>query len=629
MRRILVSLGAAAFLLVLAFLISPGGPVSLSWLPVYSPKILFIIAYLVVGSDVLLGAARGILRGRVFDELFLMSIATLGALVIGYYEEAIGVMAFYRIGEALQESAYDKSLRSIRALLALRPDVARVRRDGRWLEMAPEKAVVGDSFMVKPGERVPLDGTVIEGASFIDTSSVTGESIPKSVGPGSDILSGFIALDGSLTARATKTAENSAAARIISLVDDASKAKAKSERFVTRFARVYTPIVVGLSLCIAFLPPIAGMGSLAEWSYRALVLLVISCPCALVVSVPLAYFAGIGAAAGRGILIKGGETVDRLSKSGSIVFDKTGTLTNGRFVIWKVMPEPGWDEAGVLTLAAAAESHSRHPLAESIRKAAEERGLSIGSEDEASAIREIPGAGVCAEVGGRRICVGNDKLFEIEGIPVWKSDSKNEKDEGSTIIRIAVDGSPAAVLTAGDDPRSETREALSALKTLGVHRIAMLTGDTQESALRVARRLDIPELSAELTPEGKLEKLKDIVKETASTGRSTVFVGDGVNDAPALALADVGVAMGDGTDVAVERADVVLLSGDLSLLVDAVRRSKTTQAIAVQNIALSLGVKAAIFILGVAGIAGMWAAVFADVGVALLAIVNSLRTMRR
>jgi Cd2+/Zn2+-exporting ATPase len=628
MKRLGITFGSAALVLLLAYLVSPGGLLSAPWLPAYAPTVLLVAAYLIVGADVLWGAMRGIGRGRLFDELFLMSVATLGALVIGYYEEAIGVMAFYKIGEALQEAAYEKSVRSIRALLALRPDTARVRRNGAWIEMPPEKAEVGEDFMVKPGERVPLDGTVLEGAAFLDTSSVTGESLPRSVGPGSEILSGFIALDGSMTAKATKSAEDSTAARIVSLVESASKAKAKSERFVTRFARVYTPIVVAAAVLIAFLPPIGGLGSLAEWSYRALVLLVISCPCALVVSVPLAYFAGIGAAARRGILIKGGETIDSLSKAGTIVFDKTGTLTNGKFVLRAVLPEPGWDENTVLALAAAAESRSRHPLAESIRAAAAERGLSIGSEDVASAIRDIPGAGVCAQVGGRRILAGNDRLFEKERVSGWTRDPRAEGIEGGTMVRVAVDGVPAGLLVAGDEPRNETHAAIPALSRLGINRIAMLTGDTEEAALGIARRLGISEVASALTPEGKLRRLEQIVGETASTGRSTVFVGDGVNDAPALALADAGVAMGGGTDAAVERADAVLLSGDLGLLVEAVQRSRTTRAIAAQNIVLSLGVKAAIFALGAAGIAGMWAAVFADVGVALLAIGNSLRTMR-
>ncbi len=624
MKKLLASFGAAAVLIAASYLAGPGGALGGLGSPAFLPRALLIAAYLAAGYDVLLAAVRRIARGDVFNELFLMSLATVGALIIGYDEEAIGVMAFYKVGEALQEAAYERSVRSVRALMALRPDTARVRRGEAWIEMPPEEAAVGDLFMVKPGERVPLDGRVVEGESFVDSSSVSGESAPRSAGPGSEILSGFVALDGSLTARATRAAADSSAARVIALVEGASRAKARTERFVTRFARVYTPIVVGAAALVAFGPPIAGLGSLSEWAYRALVLLVISCPCALVVSVPLAYFAGIGGAARRGVLIKGGRAMDALARAGTVVLDKTGTLTKGEFSVRAVLPEPGWDEGAVLAFAAAAESRSLHPIAAAIRAEAERRGLSSGSEDEASSIREAPGAGVAAEVGGRRVLAGNDRLFAAEGIGGWTRGGAAD----ATMVRVAVDGKPAGLILAGDEPKVEAARAIRELGELGVRRTVMLTGDAPEPAMRVAEALGIAEAEAGLSPEGKLDILERIVRETSASGWTTVFVGDGVNDAPSLARADAGIAMGAGSDAAVESADAVLLSGDLGLVARAIRRSRATRSIAAQNIALALGTKAVVFGLGIAGEAGMWAAVFADVGVALLAIGNSLRTMR-
>jgi len=500
MKKLLGTFAAAAILLAASYLAAPGGSLGALGLPPLLSRLLLVAAYLAVGLDVLLAAARRLARGDVFNELFLMSLATIGALAIGYDEEAIGVMAFYKIGEALQDAAYEKSVRSIRSLMALRPDVARVRRGEAWVEIPPEEALVGELYMVKPGERVPLDGRVVEGESFVDASSVSGESAPRTAGPGSEILSGFVALDGSMTARSTRSAADSSASRIIALVEGASKAKARTERFVTRFARIYTPIVVGGAALVAFGPPIAGLGSLSDWVYRALILLVISCPCALVVSVPLAYFAGIGAAARHGILVKGGEVMDALARAGTVILDKTGTLTKGEFSVRAILPEPGWDEKAVLAYAAAAESRSLHPIAASIRAEAERRGLSSGSEDEASSIREVPGAGVIAEVGGRRVLAGNDRLFAIEGVGGWTRGGGEAA--GSTMVRVAVDGKAAGLILAGDTLKEGAVQAIRDLSTQGVGRTVMLTGDAPEAAMRVAEALGITEVEAGLTPAG-------------------------------------------------------------------------------------------------------------------------------
>ena len=584
---------------------------------------LMLAAYLVAGWNVLAGAARNIVRGRVFDELFLMSVATLGAFAIGQYEEALGVMVFYKIGEMLQESAAERSRASVRALLSLRPDLARLRRDGEWVLLPPEEAAVGDRFMVMPGERLPLDGLVLEGEAFVDTSALTGESLPRRAFPGAEVLAGSVATDGSLVIEATRPAGESSAARIADLVENASHAKARSERFVTRFAKVYTPIVVALAAAVAFLPPLLIPGqSLRDWAYRALVMLVISCPCALVVSVPLGYFGGLGGAARRGILVKGSTVLDALAKTGTAVFDKTGTLTEGRFRVTGLEPAEGFSGEELLSLAAAAESRSRHPVAASVRAEAEARGLSVGTEDEASDIREIAGAGVAATIGGRRVIAGNDRLLHLEKVPHPSCDA------AGTTVDVAVDGRYAGRISVGDAPKADAARAVAALAALGVRRSVMLTGDRAAAAAPVAAALGIAEVHADLLPEDKLERLGRVIAETRSGGGATIFVGDGINDAPALALADVGVAMGAGADAAVESADVVLMTGEPGRVAEAVARARRTRRIVAQNIVFAIGVKVAFLALGAAGVAVMWEAVIADVGVALVATANSLRAMR-
>ncbi|HET7838475.1 MAG TPA: heavy metal translocating P-type ATPase [Rectinemataceae bacterium] len=556
-----------------------------------------------------------------------MGIATLGAIAIGQYEEAVGVMVFYSIGEVLQHSAASRSRASIRSLLDLRPDFARLRREGSWVELPPELAVPGDEFLVKPGERLPLDGRVIEGEAFLDTSALTGESMPRRAGPGSPVLAGSVSLDGALVIAASRVAGESSAARIALLVENAAHLKARTERWVTSFASVYTPIVVAMAAAIAFLPPLLFAGQeLRTWCYRALVMLVISCPCALVVSVPLGYFGGIGGAARRGILVKGSQVLDALARCRTVAFDKTGTLTRAALTVRSIEPAPGRSADEVLAWAAAAESLSRHPIAASLRAEAGARSLSIGTEDEASEVRELPGAGIAARIGGRRVLAGNERLLDLEGVghpPIEAEDTR---------VLVALDGQYAGSIALGDEAKGDARRAVDELRRLGVSRLALLTGDSGPVARALAEDLGIDETYAELLPEGKLEVLARIIAETGAAGGGarggTAFVGDGINDSPVLALADVGIAMGAGSDAAVETADVVLLTDEPSRVPEAISRARRTRRIVAQNIVFALGVKTAFLAMGAVGVAVMWEAVIADVGVALLAVANSLRAMK-
>jgi Cd2+/Zn2+-exporting ATPase len=610
---------------------------------------LFGLAYILAGRDVLAGAGRNILKGRAFDELFLMSVATIGAFAIGQYPEAVGVMVFYKIGEALQEAAAARSRASVRGLLDLRPDTARLRRGAEWAVVPAEEAAEGDLFLALPGERVPLDGVVVSGEALVDSQALTGEPRPRRAAPGLEILAASLVLDGPLEARALRPAGESSAARMASLVEDAAHAKARTERFITRFARVYTPIVVGLAALLAFVPPLLGAGSLAQWAYRALVLLVISCPCALVISVPLGYFGGIGGAARRGILVKGGTVLDSLARARTVVFDKTGTLTKGVFEVRAVEAAPGFTEAEVLELAAAAESRSRHPIAASIRRAASGRGLSDGTEDEASEVREIAGRGILATVGGRRVLAGNAGLLEAEGVALpaaatmaamagaatgaasaasaTGSASVADAARGSTVVHLASDGKFAGRIYIGDAAKEDSASAIAALQALGVERSVVLTGDSEEAALPLAASLGIQEVHAGLLPEDKLRILGKVMEETRQAGGTTLFVGDGINDAPVIAGADVGIAMGAGADVAVECADVVLMTDEPARIAEALSRARRTRLIVRENIVGSLAIKAAFLVLGALGVAVMWEAVIADVGVALLATLNATRAM--
>lgn len=581
--------------------------------------LVFGAAYLLAGWNVLAGALRSIVRGRVFDENFLMTVATAGAFAIHQLWEAVAVMVFYKVGEILEDMSVDRSRRSISRLLELRPDVARVNRGGVLMEIKPEEVAVGEEMAVRPGERVPLDGLVLSGSGFVDTSALTGESVPRRIEPGKEVLAGFISTDGSLSVRATRSAGESSAARIISLVESAVQSKAKTERFIRKFAKVYTPFVVAAAALVAFIPPIVVPGaSLHDWVYRALTMLVISCPCALVISIPLGYFGGVGGASRHGILVKGATFLDALARVRTVVFDKTGTLTRGSFKVTAVNPRNGVGGPQLLRYAALAEAHSNHPIAASIREAWAGRS----SETNVSNYHEVGGQGVTARVEGHDVMAGNDRLLHKLEIP------HDTCCIDGTAVHVAVDGSYAGYLVIGDEPREGAAQAIRDLRSLGVAHTALLTGDGTDVAKSVAAELGIDEWHGDLLPAEKVSHLERIMADRGARG-TTVFIGDGINDAPVLARADVGIAMGEsGADAAVDTADVVLMTDSPGKLVEAVRRARRTRAIVLQNIFLALGVKGVFLAFGAFGVATMWEAVIADMGVALAAILNATRAMR-
>ena len=585
-----------------------------------------LISYLLIGGGVVWRAIRNLGKGQIFDENFLMSIATIGAFATGEYLEGVAVMLFYRIGEAFQDLAVRRSRRSISALMDIRPDYANLVVPGAGTERVPPEAVtIGSHIIVRAGERVPLDGIVIAGTASLDMKALNGESLPREVAAGSEILSGAINRDGLLTVEVTKEFGESTVSKILKLTQTAASEKAKTERFITRFARVYTPIVVISALIVAVLPPL--LIPSAEWStwiHRALVFLVVSCPCALVVSVPLTFFAGIGGASANGILIKGSQYMEAMAKTSAVVFDKTGTLTEGAFTVQAIAPAGGVNEQELLRIAAAAESNSTHPIAKSIVSAWKSR-LPNNVLPETTVFEEIAGNGLRVRVENRQVCIGNHAFIAKE---VANAGSVEVGEGVGTVIYAAMDGNYIGSLRIADTVRGDSANAVHELKKAGVTTTAMLTGDNEVTARAIAGELGIDEVYAGLLPHQKVEKLEQLAEK--NTDGTLIFVGDGINDAPVLARADVGVAMGGlGSDAAIEAADVVLMTDEPIRLVTALKISRKTCRIVAQNIALALGVKGVILILGTFGIAGMWAAVFGDVGVTLIAVINALRAARK
>lgn len=581
--------------------------------------LVFVPAYLISGWSVLTTAGRNILRGKIFDENFLMTIATLGAIAIHEIPEAVAVMLFFQVGELFQDFSVSRSRRSIKSLLEVRPDSANLKVNGEVKQVSPESVQVGDVIIVKPGEKIPLDGEITQGASQVDTSALTGESVPRTVKPGETVLAGMINKSGVLTVRVTKLFEESSIAKILHLVENASSKKAATEKFITRFARYYTPVVFFLSLAVAILPPLIIPGATSsQWVYRALVLLVISCPCGLVISIPLGYFGGVGGAAKRGILVKGSTFLDALTDVQTVVFDKTGTLTQGVFKVTQIVTKNGFTEAELLQLAAKVESQSNHPVAKSILSAFDKSVDTLDVED----YQEIPGHGIQARVGNQIVIAGNDRLLHRENI---------EHDVCSvegTVVHLAVDKVYAGRIIIADELKDDAVEAIRKLKNVGVEQIVMLTGDNQAVAQSIAEQLNLDDFKAELLPEDKVEAIERYLSKAAKN-KKVVFVGDGINDAPVIARADVGMAMGAlGSDAAIETADVVLMTDAPSKVAEAIQVGKKTHKIVWQNIILAMGVKGLFIVLGIFGVATLWEAVFADVGVALLAILNAGRVLR-
>ena len=597
-------------------------------LPVWQLLVIYLVPYLLIGFGTLKEAAEGIIDGDLFNEDFLMSVATIGALCIGFlpgaeteFPEAVFVMLFFQIGELFEEYAEGKSRDSISHLLAIRPDVANVERDGKVSEVSPEDVAIGEIIVVKPGERVPIDGKVIEGETSLDTAALTGESLPRDISVGDSIMSGCINLSGVVRVKTTKVFGESTVSKIIDLVESADKNKSRSESFITKFARVYTPVVVIAALILAFVPPVfaeAGfLDSFPTWLHRALIFLVVSCPCALVISVPLSFFGGLGAASKRGVLIKGSNFVDALARLGVVVFDKTGTLTYGKFEVEAVHPTD-FDERELLHLAAHVEHFSTHPIGAALRSAFP---AEAADGCEVANVEEIAGRGVRATVAGRTVCVGNSKMMDDLGVE-W-----HDCHLAGTIVHVAVDGKYAGHIVISDVVKNDSDEAIRSLKKLGVDRTVMLTGDREAVGKEVAEKLGLDEYHAGLLPADKVAQVERLISEKPA-GKVLAFVGDGINDAPVLKRADVGIAMGGlGSDAAIEAADVVLMDDKPSKIAVAVRIARRTIRIARQNVWFAIGVKVSILALAAAGLGTMWMAVFADVGVTVLAVFNAMRAL--
>ena len=581
-------------------------------------NILFIISYLIVGFEIIKKALRNIIRGKVFDENFLMTIATIGAFGIGEYPEAVAVMLFYQVGELFQSYAVDKSRKSISSLMDIRPDFANVEKEGKIEKVDPDDVELGDIIIIKPGEKVPLDGVILEGKSSLDTKALTGESLPRSVTEGEEILSGCINLNGVLRVETTKEYGQSTVSKILDLVENASSKKSKSENFITKFARYYTPIVVIIALFLAIVPPLLIDGvTFSDWIYRALSFLVVSCPCALVISIPLSFFGGIGGASKMGILIKGSNYLEAISKAEIVVFDKTGTLTQGNFEVQKIVAI-NISQEELLKTVAYAENYSNHPISLSVKNAYSRKI----NETDIQSTQELSGMGIVARIWDKDIIVGNEKLMKEEEIEFSKT------DDVGTVLYVAIDNKYVGYILIADKIKDDAKIAIESLKKNNVKKTVMLTGDKKSVGEYVAQKLGIDKVYTELLPDGKVKKVEKLLKEKSKNGK-LVFVGDGINDAPVLALADIGIAMGGlGSDAAIEAADVVIMTDEPSKIVNTIKLSKKTMKIVKENIVFAIFVKVLILILSALGLSTMWEAVFADVGVSVIAIINALRVLR-
>lgn len=612
LARIIVSAVLFAVLLVLEYtgVFEPWGD---SWLLF----LVYVVPYLVIGYDIIFKAARNICHGQVFDENFLMMLATFGAFGVREFSEAVAVMLFYQVGELFQGYAVGRSRQSITAMMDICPEYANVEEDGRLVQTDPDDVEVGTIITIKPGERIPLDGVVTEGESMVDTAALTGESVPRSAKPGDEVVSGCVNGSGTLKVRTTKGFDDSTVSKILELVENASSKKAKVENFITRFARYYTPFVTMAAVLLAVLPPLF-MGGWADWIQRACIFLVISCPCALVISVPLGFFGGIGAASRLGVLVKGSNYLEAVAEVTTIVFDKTGTLTKGEFKVTEVLPERDVTEQELLEMAAMGEGYSNHPIAASI-KAAYSGEMDMNRCEQAE---EIAGHGIGIMVDGKKTLIGNEKLMERENISYQKCQSTG------TIVYVAQEGIFIGVIVISDQIKEEASSAIRDMKQVGVQKTVMLTGDRKEAAAAVAGQLGIDEFHAGLLPADKVSQVEGLLEKQSGKDR-LAFVGDGINDAPVLTRADIGIAMGSlGSDAAIEAADVVLMDDDIRKIAAVVRISRKTLRIVKQNIIFALAVKAIVLIMGAFGIATMWEAVFADVGVSVIAIMNSMRALR-
>ena len=607
-KRMLIRILASGVLFVGAVLLPLSGWAELA---------VFLVPYAVIGWDVLWRAVRNIAHGQVFDENFLMALATIGALAIGEYPEAVFVMLFYQVGEWFQSYAVNRSRTSIAALMDIRPDYANIEVDGQLRQVDPEEVSVGDSIVIKAGERIPLDGVVLEGTSTLDTAALTGESLPRQVQPGDDVISGCVNLSGLLKVQVTKAFEESTVSKILDLVENASSKKAKAEHFITRFARYYTPIVVLAAVALALLPPLFTQVSWLDAVQRALNFLVVSCPCALVISVPLSFFGGIGGASRAGILVKGGNYLEVLAKTEIVVFDKTGTLTQGVFNVTAIHPDH-CDQSQLLELAALAEASSDHPISRSLLEAWGQ----LPDRSRVTQAEELSGRGVRAVVDGKVICAGNDKLMEEIGV-TW-----HPCHHVGTTVHVAADGVYLGHIVISDQVKPDAGQAIAALKAAGVRKTVMLTGDAKQVGEAVAAQLGLDEVYTQLLPTDKVDRVESLLKEVSPKG-ALAFVGDGINDAPVLSRADVGIAMGAlGSDAAIEAADIVLMDDKPSKLAQAIAIARRTLSIVRQNIVFALGVKLLVLLLSALGQANLWEAVFADVGVSVIAILNAMRAMR-